>query len=507
MKLGPCLAAILALATARADETAVKPLTLDDCIKMALEKNLDIRISRVTPKVAALELGASYTDYYDPQFNLSVGQSDYISPGQGFANTFSTPPNETWTEQYRTSLSGYLPSGLNYSFQGSVTRNSGISYLTGVNSNGVPFSTQVNDGFLYTPSASVNLDQPLLRNFWIDNYRYTIEINKRTLKGNEQDLRNQAITTITAVANAYFDLTAAREMIGVQEKALQLAEQQLAENRKRVEVGALAPLDEKQAQSQVQSTMADLITSRNTFQVAQTALKELITDDFASLATVTLEPQGKLEATPTAFSAHDSWQKGLTMRPDVIQAKLNLEKQNITARFKRNQVFPQLDLTGSYGVTARRTTVGDAINDLDNRSYPNFSIGVLFSTPLDNKSARNRLKEAKLQAEQALLQFQKLEQTVMGDIMNAIGNAQSALQKVTATAAARDYALLAFEAEKKKLENGKSTSFIVLQLQSTYTTAAGSAIQAVADYNKALDTLYQSEGSALDRRGIRFSLR
>ena len=85
---------------------------------------------------------------------------------------------------------------------------------------------------------------------------------------------------------------------------------------------------------------------------------------------------------------------------------------------------------------------------------------------------------------------------------NAIKAAQAAYERVDATHEARLFAEAALDAEQKKLENGKSTSFIVLQLQTSLTTARSNEIRALADYNETLTTLAQVEGSTLQRRRI-----
>ena len=100
------------------------------------------------------------------------------------------------------------------------------------------------------------------------------------------------------------------------------------------------------------------------------------------------------------------------------------------------------------------------------------------------------------------LQFRQLEQNILVQIENAIATAQTSFERVDATRQARLYAQAALEAEQKKLENGKSTSFFVLQLQRDLTAARSEEIRAVADYNKALTQLAQSEGSTLERRRI-----
>jgi HAE1 family hydrophobic/amphiphilic exporter-1 len=101
-----------------------------------------------------------------------------------------------------------------------------------------------------------------------------------------------------------------------------------------------------------------------------------------------------------------------------------------------------------------------------------------------------------------VLNLKKLEQMIMVTIDDDITQAKSSYQQVAATRAAREYAKEALEAEQKKLENGKSTTYTVLQMQRDLTTARGNEIQALANYNKALAQLSLDEGTSLQRLGI-----
>jgi len=87
-------------------------------------------------------------------------------------------------------------------------------------------------------------------------------------------------------------------------------------------------------------------------------------------------------------------------------------------------------------------------------------------------------------------------------IDNSILTAQSAFERMEATRQARVYAEEALAAEQKKLENGKSTSFVVLSLQRDLTAASSAELQAIADYYKALAVLHQDEGATLEALGI-----
>ena len=162
------------------------------------------------------------------------------------------------------------------------------------------------------------------------------------------------MSTVTTVEQAYYDLIYARENVTVQEKAVELATQLVVENKKRVEVGALAPLDEKQAEAQAASSQAALIAARSALAVQENTVKQLITDDYAASAAVELQPTAPLSAPVQVFDRQISWSKGLTQRPDLLQAKLDVERQGITLKYNYNQLFPELDLVGSLRPRRRR---------------------------------------------------------------------------------------------------------------------------------------------------------
>ena len=335
----------------------------------------------------------------------------------------------------------------------------------------------------------------------------TITLNRKNLKSSEFALQYQIMVTVTDVQVAYFALIAARENVKVQEKALQAAEQLLRENKKRVEVGVLAPLDEKQAESQVAASRSSLLTAQSSVRIGENTLKNLLTDKYSDWQDQSLEPTEKLAAGVQVFSRQDSWQKGLTQRPDLLQARLEVEKQNIRIRYDKNQLFPQLDLTGSYGQTGSGKEFSGALAGVSGGDSPSYSFGAVLSIPLSNRSARYNYRSAKAQLEQILLRLKKVEQGIMVQIDDYIAEAQTSLERVDSTRQARLYAEAALDAEQKKLENGKSTSFQVLQFQRDLTARRSEEIGALTDYNTSLARLALAEGSTLDRGGIKVQVK
>ena len=466
-------------------------LSLNDCIDLALEKNLDLRIERYNPELSLYDLSIARAGY-DPILNISA-QNDYSKSGGSF-NLFTgtnTPGSINKDHRISADIGGSLPWGMSYDFFSTATESYGSR-------GGSQFDSS-------SGQIGVSLTQPLLRNLRADGTRLNIAVAKNRVKYSEQSLRQQLITTVTDVETAYYELIYARENVKVQEKSLQLAEQLFKENKKRVEVGVLAPLDEKQAESQMAARRADRLAAQRTLETRENALKVLITDDYAAWHDLTLLPAESLSATKQFYNLRDSWSSGLNQRPDLLQSKLDLERAGIQLKYYKNQVFPQLDVFGSYGYGAsgaNTVELHDVFDDFQRRDLPFYSYGIKFSIPLDNLAARKRYKAGKVTVQQAVLTLKKTEQNVMVEIDEAIKQAQSSFERVQATHEAGEFAQAALEAEQKKLENGKSTSFNVLSLQSSLTTARSAEIRALADYNEALTAVAQTEGSTLERRKI-----
>ena len=471
---------------------AQREMSLQECIEIALKSNLDVQIERYNPEIALYNVSAAKAGY-DPGFSFS-GQHDHGSSGSSvFQGGLLIPGSQNDANTFNTSLGGLLPSGATYSLQGNASDRYGKSFDT--NFNAVPFDSSQS-------SASINISQPLLKDFWIDSTRLNIKVAKNRLKFTELGLRQRVMVTATSVEQAYYDLIYAHESVRVQAKAVELAEQLVTENRKRVEVGAMAPLDEKQAESQAAASRADLISAQNAVSVVENELKKLLSENYSDWATVSVIPSGTLLAVRTFFDLQDSWSKGLTQRPDYLQAKLDVERAGFQLKYNYNQLFPELNVFGSYGYNGNGDEFSGALGDLRSGDRPFWSYGGSISFPLSNTGARSAYKTSKAAQSQTILFLKRTEQEVMVQIDNDIKSAQSAYERVDATRQARLYAEAALDAGQKKLENGKSTAFEVLQLQRDLTSARGSEIRALADYNKALAQLALDEGSTLERRGI-----
>jgi outer membrane protein TolC len=475
-----------------------RSLSLEQCIAMALEKNIDLQLAKIEVRGGRTDL-LTTAGYYDPVFETVAAYEHSVEAGRRDPLTgFRTIPGDRSTHEVSSGVTGRLPWGMRYDIGGD------LRYFTTEERFDLGFGmTNVTRPGEYHLDTGIVLTQPLLRDAWTDEGRTLIKLVRQDLKMAEFFLRTQTDTVVRDVMVAYYELVFARENVVVQEKGLELADRQASENRKRVEVGTMAPLDEKEAEARAATARAALIEALQLLGTAERVLISLITDNYEEWQGKRLVPTESLVAVPQSYNLPASWVSALTHRPDLNRLKADLEREGFEVRLRYNQLFPQLDLVGSYGRAGVDRRFSPALEQIRDEHLPRYSVGIVLSVPLGNRGARGSYGAARVERDRAALRVKDLHQTILVEVENAIGVAQGEFQSVSATREAAAAAEAAYDAEVKKLENGKSTSFLVLEAQKRLTDARRDHIRALADYNNALAELYFREGTILEKRRIK----
>lgn len=486
------LIASAAIAAERVAESQSRTLALIDCIQLALEHNLDLKIARYDPQFARLSLSLAYTAY-EPSLNFNANHYYSASPGGLDPQNRPYPGTTSDTDSYGTSLGGLLPGGLRYDFSFDLDATSGSGP-------GGAFQ-DASGGF------NISLSQPLLKNSWIDSTRYSIQVSKKTLKTTELDLARQIMELVTRVENSYNDLLLARENIKAHEEAVQLAERQLTASQKRVAVGRGAEVETKQTEVRVASERAALLGARGTVAVVEYRLKQLLSDDFNQWEKVEIQPATPLTMVPETIDLSDSLRQALSRRPDLQGRKIEVEKQGIELKYRRNQLFPQLDLRGGYGQNGSGEDYSRALEIVRKGDAPHYSLGVVLTVPLGNRRERLLYSQAKMQRERLLVRLKKVEQDIMVEVAVAVQYAQTAFARLDVTRQSRQAAEAALAGAQKRLESGQGDTYTVLQMQRDLTSARLGELSALADYNKALADVACAEGTTLERHKLRLEFR
>jgi outer membrane protein TolC len=498
--LGFALLLPLGVAAQTLSTNNIRSLSLEESIRQALQRNLGLQIAQVDVRGARAALFGSM-GYYDPSFQAQANYSaareaGRIDPVTGLPGI----PGDRSTHLASAGIVGALPWGMRYDVGGDlryVTSEIDIDVIDPVTRQ-VIGTNHLRPG-QYSIDTGVSITQPLLRDFWIDSGRALIKLDRADVRISEWALRNRINTVVRDVMLNYYELIFARENVAVFEKALELSRRLAAENKKRVEVGTMAPLEEKQAEAQAATARANLLVTMQQLAAQENRLVNLITDNYEEWQSFHIAPAESLVAVPQAYSLPASWVSALTHRPDFNELKQEAERQGIEVRLAHNQLFPRLDLVGSYGRAGVDRRFSPALEDIRDEELPRYSFGIVFSIPFSNRSARGRYGQATALRDRLQFQLKELHQNILVQVEDAVAAAQSDFERVTATREAAAAAEAAYDAEVKKLENGKSTSFNVLSLQNDLTVARSRQIRALADYNRSLANLYFNEGTILEK--------
>jgi outer membrane protein TolC len=504
--------ALCAAATASAQTTNfpanIRSLSLRECLDTALAHNLNLRIDHLAVALAGDALGSAY-GAYDPTLTLSASHDYEDNPGDFDPRKFNPYfPAQTTHEKAGLELNGAAPWGFNYDLRGGVVKNEAITDFNSDPERAALYPGGIRSTNDYDSEARLSMTQHLLKNFWIDSDREMLLARRAELKISQQALRFQIMTTLLAVELAYNDLIDSSEEIRVQEQALALRRQFVTETERRVQVGDLPPLENAQAQTQLQNTLTALAAARETFVARQNTLIGLLADDYRKWVDLTLKPTDALVALPFEADRSRSFLLALGNRPDLVQARLEVEKSGVMVRFRLNQLFPSLDLVGSYGgLGGEPYSGGTSLNDALSVRYPEYSYGVVISLPLSNIRARNEYRASKASKEIAELQLRKAEQDVLLQVSQYINRAGYLFSQVDSTRLARSYAEAALKSEVEKFQNGFTTAFVVLQYQEILTAARTAEIRAMVEYNNALAQLAFAEGTILERHHLSLELK
>ena len=223
------------------------------------------------------------------------------------------------------------------------------------------------------------------------------------------------MTTISSVANAYYELVYAIENHKAALETREEAQTLLDQNRIQERVGTMSPLDVIQAEAGVAESEQNVITTERAIKDNENTLKRLICQQVSEFGGVSLVPVDYPTVQMIALDVDESTRRALETRADYQSAVHTLESQNITVQFDRNQLWPQVNLQGSYAANGRG---GHSFEDFERQdaargNTPTWAVGVVVSLPLGNRQARSNYHTAKLDADQLLLSLKSLEQNIV----------------------------------------------------------------------------------------------
>jgi HAE1 family hydrophobic/amphiphilic exporter-1 len=480
---------------AAASGEPVRSLTIDEAVRLALDNNLGIQIARFNPQLQDLSVALARSAWV-PSFATLVEGAGTTAPNSGFLSGATTGQNKTTTGRVLSNvgLVQQTPWGGSYSIGWDSTRSTTSNVFSS-------FSPQLQS------SLSIDIRQPLLRDFTIDNLRREVILSEKDRDISDFQLQQTIATTSRAVRNAYWDLAYANASLAVQRQSLDLANESLRETNARIQIGTIPPIDAVEAQAEVAARQQAVIVAEAQIDTTQDNLRALVFNQSSpDFWTTRIVPTELPAFAPTTVDIDGAVRNALQMRTDLLQARKSLESADINIKYFRNQTLPDVSaildygLTGLGGTPVTRTgtlgipvaipigttrNFGSVLGDLFGNQYPSWTVGLSITYPLGRSPQEANLARAQLETVQAETQLKNAELQVATQVRNVARQVTTSERLVDSTRVARGLAEQRLDAEQKKLAAGTSTNFLVFQAQRDLAQARNDELNAILSYYRA----------------------
>ena len=481
------VAAVLLVMTggvASAQEADLK-LTLKEAVKMAVEKNLDVRVELYNPAAAEADIWKDL-GIYNPLLNLNINYQDSATQS---SNIFTTG-GESVSRQRSTNLDAGLS---RLFFTGG---SAGINFNNSWNHTNIGGNSNINNYF--KTDVDISVTQPLLKNFGRETTELTINVARLAKDGLLEQFSAKLLDIISQVNTQYNQLYSVRQNLDAKRTSLSLAQTILDNTKAQVKAGVLPAMEILNAQFGLSTQQKNLIDAERAYKDQIDQLKLLLQiKDAADIIPVDSPFQA---AYPVDIS--QTIKTALMTRPDLKQLRISLKSNELQSRVAHNQTLPQLDFTASAFFSGLASTYNRDIETVGSGRYPAYSAGLQLTYPIGNDSARNDYIRKKLLVEQSKTQVLSLEESIARDIRIAARAVDSGYKQLDVTASGRAYADEVLQAYIKKQKVGLATTKDVLDVMNNDVAAKAAEIQAVTDYNNALVTLWKTTGELLEREGV-----
>jgi len=474
-----------------APDRAVRRLSVDEAVRQALEHNLGIQLAKVSPQIQDLAI-AQTLSAWSPALTANGATTSTDTPNASFLS--GALGDEIKDQRYASNVSIRQATkwhGASYALGWDNSRATTTNLFTN-------FNPQVNS------SISLSVVQPLLRNFKIDSVKQQLEVGKKGRQSSELDVQASIATTSRAVRNAYWDLSYAIESLTVARQSLDLARESLRNNKARVEIGTMAPIDIVEAEAEVAQRDEAVIVAEAAIDREEDTLRALIFDPASQdFWTVKIEPTDTPPFSPLSVNVDVAVAKALESRTDLKQAQTSIEATDISLRFLHDQTLPEVNAQLDYGLSGlgglqsirgpgfpgpvigtSSRSFGAALGDIFQNQYPRWTLSLNVNYPLGQSSQEANFARTKLQQSQARLQLRNQQLQVATQVRDAARTLATNQKRVGSTRASRELAARRLDAEQKKFGAGQSTSFFVFQAQRDLAQAQANELRAILDYNK-----------------------
>jgi outer membrane protein TolC len=442
-----------------------KPLGLEECIQMALARNVQLDIARQARDAAHTDIGAQYG---------------------AFLPVMTATSTRTSSETVLASVS-------------EATRSNAS---VGVRQR-LPFGTVVEAGYSYDKAGtdvrgaegpSFSLTQPLLRSGGWRTATSGVRDAHLAAESEDVGLRSTILQVVFDVKSAYYDTIRRRKLIDVNKQAVQRDEELLAFSQAKVEAQLATTRDVLSAEIILAQDRGRLVTAEAQYEAALDRLSNVLGLRIARH--VQIEDQD-VELEPVEIQEETWVAKALRDNPSVQRARLGLVRDELAKNVAGNNRLPQLDLQVAYD-EVRASITEDPLAPFQvqprERSWQG---SVTLSYPLFNKPLGNAYRKSVLRYEQGRRLALEAERSVTLQVRDTVRNLQRTEDRLGILEKNIEGARNKLEYARVNFQLGRASNLDITEAQKDLLDAEIDAVNELVNYRVEFARLEQLLGGSV----------
>jgi outer membrane protein TolC len=474
-------------------------MPLRELIQRAVANSLDVKVAGYQPAIDQTRVTEAEARF-DPTFftNVQFSNSSILGPS---ANSPGQPPgSETLFRTYsaQVGVRQDLESGGRIELRYEPARTHRYPEASGF------AGSEINP--FWTSDLTLQITQPLLRDFGADVNRARIVINRNNQRISLLDFRDALEKNISDLERAYWQQVQAMRDVRISEELLDrtLRTGQILYDRSRQDVGRQQM---SQANSSIETRRTLLIRARARVRDFSDQIKALMNDpEFPVTGQTLLLPADQPLTEQVQFDVEDQINTAMEARLELGQQQLRVDNAGVAADVAKNNLLPQLNLIGSAGPKGIGGQYVDALNDQWGLDHFDYTVGLQLEVPIGNRAARAIWRRSQLQRMQAIDQYRGIVDKVALDVRTASREVDTTWEEMVGSTRARFAAADALAAiEERERGNEQLTPEFVnrkLDLQAQLAQTQSREAEASSNYMIAISRLEQAKGTLLRYNNI-----
>lgn len=438
------------------------PLTLEQAVELANRRNRDLEVARLTVEQQRFVIDETRADLY-PSVGFQAGISRSDSANAKIAK-----------KQQRVELEDQLASIPVIPNPTPVQQAFIDATVQALQNQIAAVDAQPTASNFF--SGSVNLDYDI---FTSGQRSARIRGASAVLQGQQAAYRTQLEQLRLDVANDYYDLLTADDLVRIAQQSVQNAVENLRVTVAREEAGVGTRFEVLQAEVQLGDRRQQLVQAQNQQLVAQRQLAQRL-----SLPdTITVEA-----ADPVAISGQwdqqleNSILAALNNRSELEEVRKQREIALQNRRIALGSLGPQL----TFGASV---SIADELTDKPLGDY-GYALGTEVSkTIFDGGAAKSIARQEEINAAIADTQFSSFRNTIRFQVEQNYYTLLSSRARIGTNRCAVQQAEEALNLARLRRDFGVGTTLEVINAETDLTQARGNYLQSVIDYNRSLEAL------------------